>query len=267
MANRNAVGYRTITVKAERIFVIVKNDVIVPDWPLHNRVKALATSRNGGCSLPPFDECNLALHVGDNVEHVLANRAKLRSLHQIPNEPRWLCQQHGNLVVDAAKIDPDTAKADGVFTTQTEVVCAVLTADCLPILLSDAQGTCVGAVHAGWRGLLAGVIQKTIARMAEFTKPEYAWLGPAIGPTVFEVGEDVFIPYVSENDHLREAFTPASPGKWKLNIYQAAKVVLRAADTNHIFGGNHCTYSEEKRFYSYRRDSETGRNATLIWIP
>ena len=242
-------------------------EIVVPDWPLEDKVRALTTTRKGGCSSPPFDECNLALHVGDNAENVLENRSRLRKTLGLPDEPKWLRQRHGNVVADAATIEPDVVDADAAFTTQPKIVCAVLTADCLPIVLSDDQGTCVGVVHVGWRGLLAGVIEKTIDRMNEFTKPEYAWLGPAIGPRAFEVGEDVFELYLRLNERMHDALTPAGSGKWKLNIYKAAKIVLTMADTNNIYGGSYCTYTDDRRFFSYRRNAKTGRIATLIWIP
>lgn len=239
--------------------------VIYPDWPLQEKVCALTTTRLGGVSQSPYNEFNLALHVGDKDEHVLANRSLLCEQLALNREPCWLQQTHSNRVVDASFVKADNEQADASYTTSFDTICAVLTADCLPILLSDEQGYCVGVVHVGWRGLLAGVIQQTVAAMAASAKPKFAWLGPAIGPQKFEVGGDVHQPFAEQNANLEDAFTPKSAGKWNLDIYRAAKIVLAAADIINVYGGNYCTFTDRERFFSYRRSSRTGRMATLIW--
>lgn len=239
---------------------------IVPDWPLQDRVSALTTTRCGGHSQPPYASFNLALHVGDSAQHVHANRAHLRQYFSFAQEPKWLHQTHSDIVVDAASVDADKFNADASYTTEPGVVCAVLTADCLPVVLSDKLGSCVGVVHAGWRGLLKGVVQRTIDAMSVHSRPEYAWLGPAIGPAVFDVGEDVYRPYLQHNRSFERAFAHAKTNKWKLDLYTAAKIVLNAADITKVYGGEYCTFTDSENFYSYRRSNCTGRMATLIWI-
>ena len=244
----------------------MKFQAIYPNWPLGKKVNALTTTRTGGHGQVPFNDFNLALHVGDKPEVVLANRILLCEQLGLKQQPRWLQQTHSNKVVDASSVAPDCAQVDASYTTEVGVICAVLTADCLPILLSDKNGSCVGVVHAGWRGLLGGVIQQTIRAMSACCKPQYAWLGPAIGPGVFEVGSDVFEPFVAQDSRLRQAFVNSKAGKWKLDIYQAAKIVLAAADISDVYGGDYCTYTNNEQFFSYRRERMTGRMATLIWI-
>ena len=239
---------------------------IVPEWPLQNHIAALTTTRTGGVSQSPYTGFNLALHVGDQHARVIANRTILREQLQLTQEPKWLQQTHSDLVVDAATVNADSVNADASFTTEPGVVCAVLTADCLPVVFADSQGSCVGVAHVGWRGLLKGIIQRTIDAMSACTRPQYAWLGPAIGPQVFEVGDDVYAPYINLDTAMQQAFASKGKGKWNLNIYQAAKIVLAAADIANVYGGDHCTYTDSERFYSYRRANRTGRMATLIWI-
>ena len=148
----------------------------------------------------------------------------------------------------------------------SSVICAVLTADCLPVLLADRDGTCVGVAHAGWRGLLAGVIQNTVQAMSTAARPVFAWLGPAIGPRAFEVGIEVYEAFIQQRAEFEIAFTPTGQGKWLLDIYQAAKIILASADITDVYGGNFCTYTDHERFYSYRRAPRTGRMATIIWM-
>ena len=244
----------------------MKFHCVIPDWPLHDKVGALTSCRTEGNSFAPFDGFNLALHVGDQYEHVVANRVLLREQLQLNQEPKWLQQTHSDTVVNASSIIPDKVSADASYTNNVGVVCAVLTADCLPIVFSDKRGTCVGIAHAGWRGLLKGIIQRTIEAMSTTAEVDYAWLGPAIGPKVFEVGEDVYEPYRQQNQALQHAFSSKGTGKWNLDIYKAAKIVLAAADISNVYGGDYCTYTDSERFYSYRRSKRTGRMATLIWI-
>ncbi len=238
--------------------------LIYPDWPLRDKVTAFATSRIGGVSRYPYNELNPALHVADNQEDVIKNRLLLEEHLGKNIETKWLKQTHSTTVADAAIIDTDVIEADASFTTSKNVACAVLTADCLPLLFSDYNGECIGAAHAGWRGLVNGVIENTIKVMSQYIKPTYVWLGPAIGPSAFEVGNDVLEAYIKRNTEFKSCFKVKKAGKWNLDIYQAAKIVLKAADITNIYGGSYCTYSDKDQFFSYRRNSVTGRMATII---
>ncbi|MFK8027423.1 MAG: peptidoglycan editing factor PgeF [Gammaproteobacteria bacterium] len=238
--------------------------LIHPDWPLQDKVTAFTTTRKEGVSDAPYNECNLALHVGDIQSDVLSNRQQINDYLGRGIDIKWLKQTHSSIVLNATHIDADVNEADASFTMKKGVACAVLTADCLPILFSDANGECVGATHAGWRGLVGGVVENTIQAMSQHIKPSYAWLGPAIGPTAFEVGDDVYEIYVNRDVSFKTCFEAKKPGKWNLDIYQAAKIVLKQADIANIYGGSYCTYNDENRFFSYRRHSVTGRMATII---
>ena len=242
----------------------MKLPLIYPDWPINHKVCAFTTTRIGGYSQSPYNELNLALHVDDESSHVKKNRDQLNESLEITHSPKWLKQTHSRIVVKAEEIEPDAIEADASFTTEKNQICAVLTADCLPVLLTDRNGQCVAAVHAGWQGLAKGVIQETINAMSEHVKPEYAWLGPAIGPESFEVGEDVYETYIQSNIEYKNAFSAKKPGKWNLDIYAAAKIVLSAADITKVYGGTYCTYRDEQHFFSYRRSEKTGRMATII---
>jgi YfiH family protein len=248
-------------------------DLIFPDWSeaLAN-IGALATLRHGGVSAPPYDDglggggLNLGMHVGDRLEHVQRNRALLQML--LPAQPMWLSQVHGATVVDAAEAW-GAPEADASVTTRRGVVCAVQTADCLPVLLSDTTGQVVGAAHAGWRGLAEGVLENTVVRMRNAGAGEIlAWLGPAIGPRQFEVGAEVLDAFVARDAATRTAFEPVpdSAGKYLADIYLLARLALTRAGVTRVFGGDFCTVTDESRFYSYRRDQVTGRMASLIWI-
>ncbi len=239
-------------------------DWIIPDWPAPQRVRACSTSRSGGVSGPPYDSLNLADHVGDDIVKVAENRARLKQALDLPAEPVWLTQVHGACVVDAASIH-GTPEADGSYTRETGVACAVLTADCLPLLLCDQQGTHVAAVHVGWRGLAAGVIEAALQHLGD-TRQLMAWLGPAIGANSFEVGNEVRETFVSHDPAAQHAFRPSPAGRWLADLYYLARQRLNAQDVTRIYGGGWCTDSEAQRFYSYRRDGVTGRMATLIWI-
>jgi YfiH family protein len=227
-------------------------------------VQALTTTRIGGVSKPPFDALNLGDHVGDLPSTVAENRRRLHEELQLPAEPRWLSQVHGTSCCDAATVQT-AIEADAQFASQPGVVCAVLTADCLPLLLCDAPGTRVAAVHAGWRGLLNGVIENSVEAMAAEGEV-MAWLGPAIGPTAFEVGEEVREAFVEHDAVAAPAFAPKGQGKWLADIYHLASQRLAACGVERVYGGEYCTYSDPERFYSYRRDGRTGRLASLIWL-
>lgn len=245
-------------------------------WPaLPQGVDVLSTLRSGGVSLPPYDDSrgggglNLGTHVGDLPSAVERNRALLRA--QLPSEPAWLNQVHGVGVVDARRVVADGAvpDADASFTNEPGIVCAIMTADCMPVLLADRQGKAVGAAHAGWRGLAAGVVEATVARMrAAGAGDLVAWLGPGIGPARFEVGEEVLQAFARLGDQAQEAFVPAGdqPRKYLADLPRLARLALSAAGVTEVAGGEHCTMSEPENFYSFRRDRITGRMATLIWI-
>lgn len=236
---------------------------IEPDWPAPGNVHALATTRAGGVSLPPYDSFNLGDHVGDKPSAVARNRELLRAF--LPSEPRWLKQVHGTVVAAADKLD-GVAEADASVAFESGAVCAVLTADCLPVLFCDRQGTRVAAAHAGWRGLAAGVLEASVAAMQCDPADILAWLGPAIGPQAFEVGEEVRAAFVRDLPITASAFVPGQPGKWLADIYALARLRLARAGVSRVFGGEYCTYTDAGRFYSYRRDKATGRMAALIWL-
>lgn len=237
---------------------------IVPEWPAPARVRALSTTRAGGFSETPYDSLNLGTHVGDLPARVAANRARLR--HVVPSEPRWLNQVHGIQVVDAAG-DGDVPDADASVSRTPGAVCVVMTADCLPVLLCDRAGSVVGAAHAGWRGLHGGVIEATVAAMRVAPGELIAWLGPAIGPKAFEVGDEVRAAFVVVDPGAEAAFQSAgAPGKWLADLYLLARRRLAALGVSAVFGGDFCTVAESGRFFSYRRDGTTGRMASLVWL-
>jgi len=238
-------------------------DLLVPAWPAPANVRALQTLRTGGCSPVPWDSFNLGDHVGDSSILVAANRAKLRAL--LPGEPLWLQQVHGTTAVDA-DFSTNLLAADAAIARQPGKVCVVMTADCLPVLLCDRAGTVVAAAHAGWRGLLAGVLEATIGKMGVPAGELLAWLGPAIGPKRFEVGGEVHAAFIDRTPEAALAFSPQLPGKWLADIYTLARQRLQAAGVDSISGGDFCTASDTKRFFSYRRDGVTGRMASLIWL-
>ncbi len=238
---------------------------ILPDWPAPPRVKALQTTRHGGVSVAPYDSLNLGDHVGDAELAVARNRQLLAAL--LPSEPVWLNQVHGVEVVkaDAAGCLP---RADACIATRAGAVCVVMTADCLPILLCDDKGSVVGAAHAGWRGLCEGVIERTVLAMDVPPQTLMAWMGPAIGPGAFEVGEEVRAAFIAKQAQAASAFTPVAGrgGKYLADIYLLARQRLEALGLSRIHGGGMCTYSERERFFSYRRDGVTGRMGSLIWL-
>lgn len=238
-------------------------DLLFPDWPAPANVRAVQTLRTGGCSPAPWASFNLGDHVGDLPTHVAANRAALRAV--LPAEPVWLQQVHGIAVADADR-QPLRPEADAVVARQVGSVCAVMTADCLPVLFCDRAGTVVAAAHAGWRGLEAGVLEATLAAMKVSPGEILAWLGPAIGPSCFEVGDEVRAAFVAVNPLAAEAFQPHGPGKWLADIYRLARQRLLASGVVAISGGDACTVSDGQRFFSYRRDGVTGRMASLVWL-
>lgn len=238
-------------------------ELLLPDWPAPPTVRALQTTRRGGVSRAPYESFNLGDHVGDAIDAVGANRALLR--RSLPNEPVWLRQVHGTVVVDAGRV-PSGIEADAALARGPGAVCAVMTADCLPVLLCDRRGTVVAAVHAGWRGLCGGVIEATVAAMAVPANDLMAWLGPAIGPAAFEVGDEVRTAFLVADAAAGEAFVPHGPGKWLADIYLLARQRLAGVGIVDIWGGGACTVSDPQRYFSYRRDGVTGRMATLVWL-
>lgn len=236
---------------------------IKPDWPLPSHVHAAVTLRTGGVSTGGYASLNPAAHVSDDPAHVQTNRQIIRDMLQLPAEPVWLQQVHGVRVVNA---DESTRQetADASFTDQAGIVCAVLTADCLPLLFCGDQGNVIAAAHAGWRGLQAGIVARTLEAMN--CRDVTVWLGPAIGPEHFEVGEEVREAFVSGNSKTASAFRATEPGKWLADIYRLARIELAKLGVEQVFGGDLCTVAEPQRFYSYRRDgATTGRMASLIW--
>ena len=242
---------------------------IEADWPLAGKVSACTTTRVGGVSKTPYDSFNLAAHVDDSVEAVVNNRRMLREELDLPADPVWLEQVHGNAVVDAASVK-DIPQADASFTTQPGVVCAVLTADCLPVLFSTRDGGAVAAAHAGWRGLAEGVLEVTVQKLVSAAGVEaadvVAWLGPAIGPDAFEVGSEVVKAFTDIGTELDTAFEAGRKGHWQADLYSLARGLLNRCGVSEIYGGGRCTFSEQELFYSYRREQKTGRMATLIYI-
>lgn len=238
---------------------------IAADWPAPPGVHAGQTLRGGGVSVAPFDTLNLASHVGDLPPDVAENRRRLRSTLKLDGEPQWLRQVHG---IDVVRLPATTTEpqADAAWTTQPGVSCAVLTADCLPVLFSATDGSVVAAAHAGWRGLSHGVLEATLAAMATPPTQLQAWLGAAIGPTAFEVGPEVHACFVDEDAALADCFRRGNGDRWYADLYALARARLRRAGLTAIYGGNHCSYNEPAAYFSYRRDARCGRMASLIWI-
>ena len=236
--------------------------MIFPDWPAPARVRACMTTREGGVSPPPWASFNLGDHVGDDPAHVAANRARLRE--SLPAEPGWLRQVHSARVAELGR--EQNPEADAAFTRARGQVCAVLTADCLPVLFCDRAGSVVAAAHAGWRGLAHGVLEATVAAMDVAPGEILAWMGAAIGPEAFEVGDEVRAAFVARHPQAAAAFAPHAPGKWLADIYALARIRLGAVGVGAVHGGGRCTFTEAETFFSYRRDGVTGRMAALIWL-
>ena len=238
---------------------------IRPEWPAPGCVRALSTTRVGGVSQGAYVSLNLGQHVGDIPVSVLANRAKLQ-LSLGTAQPRWLSQVHGTRV---AVLDgmPVSEAADAAVASVPLEACVVMTADCLPVILCDRDGTTVAAAHAGWRGLSAGVVEATVQAMAVAPAQLMAWLGPAIGAQAYEVGDEVRDAFVQRSMRATQAFGAGKgPGKWWCDLYMLARQRLEALGVRSIHGGGFCTYTERERFFSHRRDGQCGRMATLIWI-
>ncbi|MDH5185300.1 MAG: peptidoglycan editing factor PgeF [Gammaproteobacteria bacterium] len=238
---------------------------LLPDWPAPPQVRALMTTRLGGVSLPPYASMNLATHVGDNIDHVKQNRQRLRQILDLSLEPLWLNQIHGTHIVDVASAT-ETCDADGSFARGVQRPCVVMTADCLPLLICDSQGTQVAAVHAGWRGLLNGAVEAAIVRFDAPVEELLVWMGVAIGPEYFEVGDEVREAFLLRDPNAGEAFVATSAGKWLANIYLLARLRLASLGITAVYGAEGCSYADERLFFSYRRQRDCGRMAALIWI-
>jgi YfiH family protein len=239
---------------------------IEPDWRAPANVRAACTTRIGGVSSGAYSGLNLADHVGDDPRAVARNRALLRLRLGLPREPVWLRQVHGCSVADLTG-GATACEADAAVARRAGEVCAVLTADCLPLLITDRAGTCVAAVHAGWRGLAAGVIEATLARLPAPPASLSCWLGPAIGPRHFEVGAEVRERFLQGGEQdAGAAFKHLGGAKWLADLYLLARQRLSGAGVTEVSGGGFCTYGDRRRFFSYRRDGATGRMASLVWI-
>lgn len=237
--------------------------VFTPDWPLPPGVRAAGTTRLGGASVGPFAGFNLGDHVGDDPRAVAANRAALGAALGLPAPPAWLSQVHGCAV--AGPDDPGGFAADARYADRPGVVCAVLTADCLPLLLCSDDGREIAAVHCGWRGLAAGIVGVAVGRFAAAPASLLAWLGPAIGPSVFEVGGEVREAFLSADRGAGACFSAGRNGRWLADLAGLARRALAACGVRRVYGGDACTVTEAERFFSYRRDGVTGRMASLVW--
>jgi len=235
---------------------------ITPDWPAPANIHSATTLRTGGVSQGEFSSLNLGDHVNDLWHHVLENRQRIKSMLALPADPVWLQQTHSVQVICVDQM-MGSAEADASYTAKNNIVCTVLTADCLPLLLCDEQGTQIAAIHGGWRGLLNGIIENTLLKMPN--TGVLAWLGPAIGPQCFEVGNDVRTAFINKSTQFASAFKDNAQGKYLADIYQIARILLNNAGVEKIYGGQYCTVSDTDQFFSYRRDGQTGRMATMIW--
>lgn len=237
---------------------------ITPDWEAPTQVRAVCTTRAGGVSKADYASLNLATHVEDAPSAVAQNRALLQHRLNLPAKPQWLEQTHSTRVID---LDRDASRqGDAAVSRQRGTVAVVLTADCLPVLFCNRDGSEVAAAHAGWRGLLNGVLEQTLDAMKSAPADILAWLGPAIGPKHFEVGAEVRAAFVQEDAQAADCFLANRPGHFLADLYQLAHLRLKKQGIDAISGGNHCTYAEPQRFFSYRRQPRTGRQASLIWV-
>ncbi|GAK24847.1 LOW QUALITY PROTEIN: hypothetical protein JCM19052_5535 [Vibrio sp. JCM 19052] len=237
---------------------------IIPNWPAPKNVKAFTSTRVGGFSTTPYQGLNLGAHVGDDLSIVEKNRDWLAQQAKMPSAPIWLNQTHSTVVAQASAPTKQVLNADGVFTSSSQVVCSAMTADCLPVLLTNTQGTQVAAVHAGWRGLANGIVENALEL---FSGEVMAWLGPAIGPQAFEVGEDVLQAFVDFDSQAHQPLLLVTlKGNWLADMSKLATQRLNKLGVTQVFDSGLCTFQDKNDFYSYRRDGVTGRQATFIWI-
>jgi YfiH family protein len=239
-------------------------EVVKPDWPAPLAVQACCTTRAGGFSSAPYDSLNVGLHVGDSAELVARNRARLREQLELPCEPCWINQTHGVHAVTLG--EEDERNADAAIAREPGRIAVIMTADCLPILMCNQEGSEVAAVHAGWRGLQAGVIQSTLAAMHSSPQQLIAWIGPGISQACFEVGDEVYSAFVGQDPATARGFTANRPGHWLCDLGGLAESILCAAGVAGVTRSPHCSYLDAEMFFSYRREATTGRMASLIWI-
>ncbi len=241
------------------------SNFFIPEWPVPSHIKSMQTLRLGGKSQGKYSSFNLATHVNDGIDAVDFNRGLLNQY--LPNTPCWLNQTHS---ADVVELPSPSLNADACFTKDKNIVCVVQTADCLPLLITNNEGTMVAAIHAGWRGLLNGVIENTLHKMILPAHEILIWLGPAISQNHFEVGSEVKDSFCEKHGEAEKAFKSISNQKWLADIYMLAKIRLHAYGVSQIYGASmteeYCTYAHHKDYFSYRRDGETGRMASLIWI-
>lgn len=238
---------------------------VIPDWLLPANARACSSTRIGGTSLAPWDSLNLGAHVGDDPQNVQANRQRLVEELNLPSMPVWLEQVHGTDVLLLDGQPPTSLRADAVYTREPGVVCAVMTADCLPVLFCSADGLEVAAAHAGWRGLCSGVLEATLNAFSAPAQDISVWLGPAIGPSAFEVGSEVRDAFCTIDPAAGSAFRAVGE-KFYADLWMLATQRLNAAGVRNIRGGGDCTYTREEQFFSFRRDGITGRMASFIWL-
>jgi YfiH family protein len=240
-------------------------ELLAANWPAPPQIHAVQTTRRGGVSEGACASLNLGSNTGDDAARVAANRGILREQLQLPREPAWLRQVHGTTVVDAAHVGRDAPAADASQTAEAGVVCAVLSADCLPVLFCSEDGGWIGAAHAGWRGLAAGVLEATLGLAPLPPRRLLAWFGAAIGPANFEVGPEVRAAFVGEQPEAATAFRAGRDDRWYADLYALARLRLVRAGLTRVYGGGLCTYADAGRFHSYRREADGGRMAALIW--
>jgi len=240
--------------------------VLVPQWPAPAQVCAAFTLRTGGVSTGRFESLNVGLRVGDAPEAVAENRRRVRVQLDLPQEPAWIEQVHGIDVYDCDASAPSAQQADAVIARRPGYICAVQVADCLPVLLAASGGAAVAAAHAGWRGLAAGVLEATVTRLGIDPQRLIAWLGPAIGPAHFEVGEEVRAAFVMHDREALSAFSANARGRWQCDLAALARQRLRRLGITAVFGGGWCTFADRERFFSHRREAPCGRMAALIWL-
>lgn len=236
------------------------------DWPAPQNVCAGVSTRQGGVSTAPWDTLNLGLHVGDDPAAVGENRRRLAATLALPAEPCWLQQVHGTDVATLLRSAPDAPVADAAVSFTNGCVTAVMTADCLPVVLTDRAGSCVGVAHAGWRGLAAGVLEATVAALARAPGELIAWLGPAISQPHFEVGEEVLTAFLEADPEATQAFVANARGRWQADLYTLARQRLAALGVGQVYGGGRCSFAEPEHFFSHRRDGRCGRMVTLAWL-
>lgn len=239
--------------------------LIVPEWPIPEGVAACSSTRVGGVSLDAWSSLNLGAHCGDNPDHVEENRKRMFAMGHLPSKPVWLEQVHGKDVLRLTGEPYASKRADASYSNTPGTVCAVMTADCLPVLFCNRAGTEVAAAHAGWRGLCAGVLEETLASFDDAPGNIIAWLGPAIGPQAFEVGPEVREAFIEKDPQAVRAFLPKGD-KYLADIYLLARQRLGNVGVTQVYGGDRCTFSEKDDFFSYRRDKTTGRMASFIWL-